>query len=260
MEYAVNFNSIMPVRAEASERSEMVTQLLFGEHCIISEKKDSFFKIKNYFDDYEGWVDKKMLTQIDKNEYERLSVNPAFRTQELITSIYSEDDNSVYHLTLGSVLSNYNESTKKFGSGKFNYKVSDNTIIKNTQNCNTDNIVSTALIMLNTPYLWGGKSIMGIDCSGFIQIVFATNGILLPRDASQQALKGESVNWSNIQSGDLLFFEKERKITHVGMYLNESKIIHASGKVRIDAIDLQGIYNKETEEYTHNLTSIKRIL
>lgn len=259
MEYAINFNSILPVRAEASERSEMVTQLLFGEHCSILDEKDSFFRIKNYFDDYEGWVDKKMLTLIDKNEYEKLSVNPVYRTQKPITNIYSEVDNSIYRLTMGSILPNYNNSINRSGSGNFNYKVSDNIIKRKTDN-NIDKIISTALLMLNTPYLWGGKSVMGIDCSGFIQVIFATNGILLPRDASQQALEGESVNWSNIQTGDLLFFEKKRKITHVGMYLNEAEIIHASGKVRIDTIDLKGIYNKETEEYTHNLASIKRIL
>lgn len=260
MEYTINLNTVLPVRSEPSEKAEMVTQLLFGEHSSVLDDRNNFLLIRNHFDGYKGWADKKMLTVIGKDEYENLSVKSVFRTHCLMSSVYSETDNTLYNLSIGSVLPNYNNKTCMFGIGKhkFYHKDGVGTCIA-TGKKDTDTLIKTALSLLNVPYLWGGKSIMGIDCSGFIQIVFTVNGFFLPRDASQQVSEGREIALNEIQPGDLVFFGKEGKTTHVGMYTGNSRLIHASGRVRIDTIDAKGIYNKETEEYTHFLTSIRRI-
>ncbi len=126
----------------------------------------------------------------------------------------------------------------------------------------TDELTETALKFLNTPYLWGGKSIQGIDCSGFVQLVFRMHGFDLPRDASQQVSFGETICFRHdARSGDVAFFEnKKGKIIHVGIVIDEQYIIHASGKVRIDKLDHSGIYNSELRRYTHDLSVIKRMV
>ena len=121
-------------------------------------------------------------------------------------------------------------------------------------------MVECAIKLLNTPYRWGGKSIMGIDCSALVQLCAKVAGFKLPRDASQQVNHGNTINIiSEAKAGDIAFFKNENnRITHVGILLSNEKIIHASGKVRIDSFDSKGIYNKDLKEYTHKLYIIKR--
>ena len=123
-------------------------------------------------------------------------------------------------------------------------------------------LIEDAYMYLNAPYLWGGKGPFGIDCSGFVQVVFRLNGILLPRDAYQQADIGDTLSFvEEGQAGDLAFFDNENgKITHVGILNDAQHIIHASGKVRIDRIDHQGIFHEENGTYTHRLRLLKRII
>ena len=115
---------------------------------------------------------------------------------------------------------------------------------------------------LNSPYLWGGRSPFGIDCSGFTQMVFKLNGIKLPRDAYEQAEIGKTLNFiEETQKGDLAFFDNEEgKIIHTGIIIDKNKIIHSSGKVRIDNLDHYGIFNAETGKYSHNLRLIKKVV
>ena len=120
----------------------------------------------------------------------------------------------------------------------------------------------TAKEFLNAPYLWGGKSFFGVDCSGFTQLVYKVNNVKLPRDAYQQAEVGEALSFvEESQPGDLAFFENaEGRIIHVGIMLDDQKIIHASGKVRIDTLDSTGIFNQEMNKHTHKLRFVKSIL
>jgi cell wall-associated NlpC family hydrolase len=118
-----------------------------------------------------------------------------------------------------------------------------------------------ALEFLNVPYLWGGKSVFGIDCSGFVQLVFRLYDLNLPRDAYQQAEIGELIDSKEARQGDLAYFTNEKgKIIHVGIVLDNETIIHASGRVRIDQLTKSGIYNSDYCKETHKLHFIKRVL
>ncbi|MDU1906619.1 MAG: C40 family peptidase [Dysgonomonas sp.] len=259
MIYAIFLNTTLPVRAEASEKSEMVTQLLFGEFCRIIEEKDSFVKIENYTDKYIGWADKKMLHPITEDIYNELSCSAIFRTNMPIADAFCMTDKSIYHLSAGSLLPFYDHEKSSFEIAGKTFQIHP-SFVTYIPLQSKENIIPTCMLFQNSPYLWGGKTIFGIDCSGFVQTVFALNGYALPRDASVQAHQGEIISTlQQAQPGDLFFFRKNENITHVGIYLGEDKIIHASGKVRIDKIDEKGIFNEETREYSHDLASIKRI-
>lgn len=257
--YAIYLNTVLPVRANPDERAEMITQLLFGQTCNILEISGSFSKIKDSDDGYEGWVDTKMLTHISESEYNTLQASPVFRTCVPLADAFCLTDKMVYHLSAGSKLPYYNPETNSIEISEKKYQI-HSSFVSYISDQKKQNIVPTAQIFLNTPYLWGGKNILGIDCSGLTQVVFSLCGYNLLRDASMQNCQGITINSLNeAEAGDLLFFDKKGKITHVGIYLGENRIIHASGKVRIDKIDDTGIFNIETSNYTHSLTSIRRV-
>ena len=167
--------------------------------------------------------------------------------------------NNFLPILQGSSLPNYNDQ-------KFiikNYKLNIQGNVSSPNKIGTKNqIVEDALMYLNAPYLWGGRSPFGIDCSGFTQVVYKINNIIIPRDAYQQAELGQGYSFiEEAEAGDIAFFDNdEGKINHVGILIGRNKIIHASGKVRIDTLDHQGIFNKETNSYSHKLRIIKNIL
>lgn len=259
MQYALFLNTALPVRAEAKESAEMVTQLLFGDFCTVVEEQNSFVKIENHGDKYTGWCDKKMLSQIDEATYNQLQNQPQFRTCVPIADVFCLTNKQIYRLSAGSQIPLYNHETSSFEIAGKVYQIHPSFVTYLPQ-ARKDNIVASALLFQNTPYLWGGKNLFGIDCSGLVQTVFGMNGYQLSRDANTQANEGiEIKSFSQAEATDLLFFEKDGKITHVGIYLGDSKIIHASGKVRIDKIDEEGIYNPELGQYTHRLKTIKRL-
>lgn len=259
MKYAIYLNTALPIRSEASEASEMVSQLLFGDTCEITDKVGSFSKIKNYRDSYQGWVDSKVLCEIDEDSYHEINNGPVFRTCVPIADVFCMTDKTIYRLSAGSLLPRYNADTSSFEIGGKIFQIHPSFVTYLPQS-SKENIIATAMLFLNTPYLWGGKNIMGIDCSGLAQVVFSMSGFSLPRDSGLQAVEGIKVNsLEEAQAADLLFFEKNNRINHVGIFLGNNKVIHASGKVRIDTIDSQGIYNKESGNYTHTLSTIKRV-
>lgn len=246
--------AIVPVRLEPNHRSEMVSQLLFGEHFSVLERTKGWVKIKIQFDNYEGWIDEKQFQPISETEYQKLSETSIVLSSDLIEYVTGKDE-VMFPVPLGSSLSflyvpEINTSEFVFDGLKTFDKKPKSEILK------------TAFMYLNTPYLWGGKTPFGIDCSGFVQMVYKLNGYSLLRDASQQASQGEVLSFiEEAEAGDLAFFDNEDgKITHVGILMNDNYIIHSHGKVRIDRLDHLGIMNVDTKRHTHKLRVIKKII
>lgn len=246
--------AIVPVRSEPSDRSEIVTQLLFGEHIEILERQNQWARIKIQFDNYEGWVDSKQYQVISEANYNQLSKEAIILNADLIDYI-SAPDNLLLPIPLGASLSFLNNSEINTSSFEFEGTKTSGTKPKSS-------LINTAFMYLNAPYLWGGKTPFGIDCSGFTQMVYKLNGYKIHRDASQQALEGEPLSFiEESEAGDLAFFDNEEgNIIHVGIIMDNNYIIHGSGKVRIDRLDHLGIYNAELNKHTHNLRVIKKII
>ena len=252
MAFVVCIVPVSPMRKESNHKAEMVSQLLFGEMAEVLEEGNVFIKIKCLYDGYEGWCQSNQITQIDDSE--------AIRSKKILTSKWIsviELNGSPMKLPLGCSLDRL--TGEKIGKYTLHYL--DNGWDVSNIIYSWEAIHSFCLQYLNTPYLWGGRSVFGIDCSGFVQQVFAYFNKKLPRDAYEQAREGEVVGFlQEVKGGELAFFDNEEgHINHVGILMDTETIIHASGKVRIDKIDNMGIVNSETGVRTHMLRIIKRI-
>lgn len=260
MKFGIANLSIVPVRLEAKEQSEQVTQVLFGESFQILERRKSWYNIKTKLDNYEGWIDTKLVKQISETEFEQINNSEKFITHDIVSIITKSDDKTILLISAGSTFPNFDITNLSFKITDDKYTLNQN--ITNLPDDLRKNIISTAIKFINAPYLWGGRTHFGIDCSGYSQIIYKICGINIPRDASQQVSFGNTINMiEEAKPGDLAFFDNdEGKIIHVGIIMKNNKIIHASGKVRIDKIDHQGIFNEETNEYSHNLRVIQNII
>jgi gamma-D-glutamyl-L-lysine dipeptidyl-peptidase len=253
--------SVVPVRAAASDKEEIVTQLLFGELVDVVETptsaKKNWCKIRCDWDGYEGYMDIRQLRFLTADEVKNYRQYYGFCLD--LSGILSNNDHFL-PITLGATLPNFDGINVHLGTKyyAFNGQALNKELIKATP----EFIVKLARRYLYAPYLWGGRSPFGIDCSGFTQIVYRMAGIRLRRDASQQAEQGQIVDFiEQIQAGDLAFFENDKgRVVHVGIVLANSQIIHAAGQVRIDKLDHFGIYNEERGIYSHKLRLIKRFL
>lgn len=230
--YGICTLSVVSVRREPSHESELVTELLFNDIYEVIEERGGWIYIKMEYDGYEGWIRSLQHFEIDEDAFKSL----ASREYSVVSSPIELYDSKI--LTFGTSI--YTSRSRCIESNSF---------------------INNALSLLDVPYRWGGRSVFGIDCSSFVQLCAKTVGIRLPRDASQQVEMGEDVYFlTETQPGDIAFFEnEEHRIVHVGILLDNERIIHASGKVRIDAIDHTGIFNKELGRHTHLLSTIKRI-
>lgn len=221
--------AIIPIRAKASHSSEMTSQLLYNETYTILEEQDEWIYIECLHDRYQGWIAKNQVYYISQEIFDTpfKRYNP-----ELI----EWDAQLEINLFMGSPF----------------YDVAPNIAPP------IERICHAAQQFINSPYLWGGRTGAGVDCSGLMQVAFRMGHILLPRDASQQAGLGKTISWGAQQRGDLAFFKnKEDKITHVGLLLSPDFILHASAWVRIDEINETGIFHKN--KATHSLAFIKRM-
>jgi len=264
---------LLPIRIEPSERSEMNTQLLFGELFEVLEEKDSWSRIRNITDNYLGWGTSKMMQKLPSDIFKELVASKPFFTQAIITPCIRKDERTPQlFIPAGSRLYDLNKTSGFFPVFHSKTGISD-VIEKDTWNIKqsildealdsdltSGNVVKFALRFLNAPYLWGGKSILGIDCSGLVQLVFSIFGFDLPRDARDQLLVGDPVpDLSLVQPADLAFFaNSEGMVVHVGILLDPNHIIHASGNVHIDSIDNNGIFSEPLGRYTHSLYAIRR--
>ncbi|WP_342647959.1 C40 family peptidase [Mucilaginibacter sp. CSA2-8R] len=253
MEYGISKIAIIPVRAEGSERSEMVSQLLFGETYAVTEQQEKWVKIITSFDAYEGWISRVQFTALSTDDYQKLQQEKPVLTTKALTTVTKQKDGSTLYLPAGCTLPFFADNSCKINSDVFTIADLDKT---------SSDLMVTAKSYLNSPYLWGGRTHFGIDCSGFAQTVYKQYGINLKRDASQQVEQGKVVDFlQGAKAGDLAFFDNEEgRIVHVGIMLNNEQIIHASGRVKIDTIDDQGIYSEEFRKHTHKLRIIKRMV
>ncbi len=226
----------LPMRIKPSEQSEMVSQVLYGEVVDVIEQTGNWTKVVVIFDNYQGWVDTKALRDISVQD---LSV------KNIVRSLFKDHTDSERKLLLPA-----------------GAEVAETPDELKTKEPNAIDIIETARMFLGIPYLWGGRSSFGIDCSGFVQTVFKVNNLKLPRDARQQVSHGQTIDFFDmVQPADLIFFgDPAKDVTHVGIALGDNQIIHASGLVRIDLINHQGIFNQEIKKYTHQLRVIKRLL
>ena len=248
--WAVCSLTVIPVRANHEDPSEMVTQLLFGEAVKILEIHNQWVKVEIVHDNYKGWVDNKQLIPISEEDVNAIIQNP-FRQQEDELRIFTPW--GPQKVLQGSPRIS-NEMEFNLGSSRFKWE-------KQASALNNTSIVELADSYLNAPYLWGGRTKYGIDCSGFTQTVFHQKGFALNRDASQQVLQGKTIEFDEQKPGDLAFFasEKTGRIIHVGIVFPNFKIIHAHGRVRVDTLDTKGIYDSERDVYSHQLSCINRL-
>ena len=243
--------AICPIRAKPDDAAEMTSQLLFGETVTLLRKyKSNWVEIRVDFDGYIGWMDPKQLIKIEA------SGGTDAICLDIVEPTFADTKSTL--ITLGATLPSYDGIICRIGNNKFRYSGQAMELTKAKPS--SDFIQKLSRKLLNSPYLWGGRSPLGIDCSGLTQIVFKCCGISLLRDAKDQVAQGDVVDFvSTSQVGDLAFFTtSSEKITHVGIIIGDQKIIHASGQVRIDTIDHYGIFNQDIQEYTHRLKIIKR--
>lgn len=251
--------SLVPLRGKPAHNSEMLSQLLFGDCFEVITTEGHWAYVKTFYDGYEGWLDQKQFIEIDeatKDQFVQSKWLLDLSSQHLLKNL---NTNQTMHLVPGCTIPKLTDG--RFKIKDFIYQLAESGA-REVNQANGAVIVEAAQFYLTAPYLWGGKSPYGIDCSGFTQMVFKQYGVSIKRDAYQQGEQGILVDFlEEARAGDLAFFDNEvGRITHVGIMMNNRQIIHASGRVKIDPIDSQGIFSEDLQRYTHKLRIIKRFL
>lgn len=279
----ISLHSVVPVRTEARETAEMSTQILFAEQCEILAEQARWYQVRLCQDGQEGWVDKKMLTPLSAEEEQKLPAEATAMVLMPMAYAVSENNGQTIPLTAGTRLCNYKDG--RFELLGVGFRIDPSMVLTAPLPLDEPHLLQAVRFFLNIPYLWGGKNAMGMDCSGFTQVVLSLFGKHLLRNASEQATQGIEVNGlENAQAGDLAFFCKPQTnnannetngknenngnnttITHVGILIDKQRIIHCSGRVKVEKIDATGIFSIEQADakhpqgqYTHQLLSIRR--
>ena len=252
MQYGIIHLAIVPLRDAPAHKAQQVSQLLFGESFEVFETQGDWLQIQTENDGYVGWIQAIQAVLPNAETYHQNQQKAFQLTTEPVTIVRKIADGSLLYLPAGSKIVGIEQNQFTIGNTTFELL---HQILPDK-----NSIIDHAYSYLNTPYLWGGRTHFGIDCSGFAQAVYRQQGIQLKRDAWQQAEQGEVVAFlQSALPGDLAFFDNEEgRIVHVGIMINNEQIIHASGNVKVDRIDNQGIYSQEQKKYTHRLRIIKR--
>ena len=250
MPYGIGHLSVVPVRALAENASEMLTQLLFGDHFKIVDSKKNWTKIRIACDKTEGWIGHNQFVEISKDQFKTINSNKSPKYSSDLVAFTNNNEQVLTPILLGSLVSNSQILSQVFEGDFVNGAGAKS------------NLISTALNYLNAPFLSGGKTPFGIDDAGLSQMVYRINGYNIPRFAAEQAKEGEVLSFiEESEPGDLAFFDdKEGNIIHVGLIMKDNDIIHAHGKVRVDRLDHTGIFNAEERKYSHQLRVIKKII
>lgn len=248
MQYAICNLGVVPLRAEPAHTSEMVSQLLYGESYKILEERAKWSRIRTSFDALEAWIENNQILKISESDYENLQAGGSLLSADLVEFVTAGEQ--LIPIPLGSEIQ---------GVELLGHRHSGTTSGGNQPK---EKLIETAFLYLNSPFMWGGKTPMGIDASGFTQMVYKLNGYKLARHAAEQARQGESLSFiEESEPGDLAFFDNpDGVINHVGIMMSDNYIIHADGKVRLDRIDHSGIYNSDLRKHTHQLRVIKKII
>ena len=254
MEYAVVNVPAAPVRRKPMHYHEMVNQLLFGETVkVLKTRGDLWVKIRSLHDNYEGWMTNTLLEEMDETG---ANTRSAFVTTGLLSSLKAAD--KILNIPCGSSLAFFEGGRGRIGKNEFEY--TGDYCKRDEQKPGAELLQQLVLPWLNAPYLWGGRTPLGVDCSGFVQVIYKLMGIDLSRDTWQQAQEGKPVKkFKDALPGDLAFFDNKEDIVHAGILLGNDQIIHASGKVRIDGITRKGIINADTGKRTIRLRAIRRL-
>ena len=253
MRYAICPLSVVPVRREPSDASEMTTQALFGEIFKVLERRANWSRVRFHHDGYEGWMSNKQYAEITAEQYAVLSKEtPVYCAQSVAVC---KGPKQSLPILIGSRLPMYKQGV--FTLEDETYSFDGHTASGKKPK---SEIARVAKGFLGAPYLWGGRSFFGIDCSGFAQMCYRLCGRSMPRDAKDQAAGGEALSFvEEAEEGDLAFFDNDQgDIVHVGIVLADHRVVHASGQVRIDTLDQTGIYNAQAGRYTHKLRLLKR--
>lgn len=250
MQYGLGHLSIVPVRISPDSKTEMTTQLLYGDYFKVLEQRKKWSKIRIAFDHEEGWIENNQFVFLDEEQYKICHKNKTTEHSSELISCVRTNSSVLIPIVLASSVS-HSHLLEHVHEGAVNSETKDR-----------NGLANTATLYLHTPYLWGGKTPFGIDCSGLTQMVYKINGHKLLRNAKQQATQGEALSFiEESLPGDLAFFDnKDGVIDHVGIILPDNHLIHCHGYVRIDRIDHTGIFNNELRTYTHKLRVIKKII
>ena len=246
----------IPVRNQPSENAGLETQILFGETFEILSTQPRWCRVKCHYDGYEGWIDEKLAGKFADRDVENWKQGEGVIVQKSFTPVVRDDDSTTQLLSAGSrVVFNENARNAFSVGDELFYWQGKPSLAKISP-------IDVARGFMNAPYLWGGRTFYGVDCSGLVQVAYKAAGIYLPRDASEQIHHGTVVSFvEEAAPGDLAFFDDEEgNIVHVGICLGSGRILHASGSVHIDALDHQGIYHLRRRVYTHHLRVIKRVI
>ncbi len=253
---ALNFASIVPVRATHADESEIMTQMLFGDTFEILDTFKQWRYIKTAYDHYEGWIDEKVVSEISDEEFETLNKQQPYYTAQIVSELVFPQSGR-FLLPMGSVLPNFNPKTMTLKIGNETGIFYGDFI---TGKHDKTKVLDFAFTYENSPYLWGGKTHFGLDCSGLTQMAYKICGHFLLRNAKDQATQGTPVKLSEAEAGDLAFFTNDKgKVIHVGFLLGDGTIFHSHGNAHIDDIDEKGIWSRKFQRYSHRLSDVRRI-